>query len=85
MKPIIGAVSAIALIASVGMAAADETTATVEQVDETMRTITLDDGNTYELQEGVNIEGIFPGQEVTVSYEEENGDYVASSVEPAMD
>lgn len=85
MKSIIGAVSAIALVASVGMAAADEATGTVESVDETMRTITLEDGTTYELQEGVDIEGIFPGQEVTVSYEEDNGDNVAHGVEPAME
>lgn len=80
MKPFIGALSAFALFASVGIASAEEATGTLESVDQTMRTITLDDGTTYQVQEGVMIDTLIPGQEVTVSYEEQDGDYVAHTV-----
>lgn len=84
MKKYIGAVSGFALLASVGMAAADEATGTLMEVDEATQTITLDDGTTYVLADGVSIEGFAPGQEVTVSFEEEDGENVAHSIEPAM-
>jgi hypothetical protein len=84
MKSFIGALSAVALLASVGVAAAEEASGTLENIDEQMRTITLDDGTTYRLEEGVAIEGLFPGEEVTVSYEEQDGEFVAHTVEPAQ-
>lgn len=86
MRKLVGAVSALALFASAGLAvAAEEVTGTVLEIDEMAQTITLEDGATYTAAEGVILEGLEPGEEVTVSFEEEDGENVATSIRPAMD
>jgi hypothetical protein len=86
MRKLLGVVSALALFASAGLAmAAEEVTGTLLEVDEMAQTITLEDGTTYTLAEGVILEGLEPGQEVIVSFEEQDGQNVATSIQPAME
>jgi len=54
----------------------------VQAVDTGERTLTLENGTKIWLSEGVAIEGIKEGAEVTVSYEEKDGKPVATSVTP---
>lgn len=85
MRKYLGAVSALALLASSGLAIAEEVTGTLMEIDEAAQTFTLEDGTTYTIAEGVVLEGLEPGQEVTVSYEVEGDQNVANSVQAAME
>ncbi len=46
-------------------------------------TLVLEDGTTFTLAEGVSMEGLEPGTEVTVSYEDQDGTLVATEVAPS--
>lgn len=83
MKKFLGAVSALALFAAVGVANAEEATGTVSTIDETTNMLTLEDGTQYMLGEGVSTEGLAPGTEVTVTFEEQDGQRTATQVQPA--
>lgn len=80
MKTLLGAVSALALIAGTAMAAEQKVTGTIESLDEEQMTIMLDTGQSFELTEDLWLEGLAVGDEVTVSYEEENGELRAMEV-----
>jgi Cu/Ag efflux protein CusF len=54
----------------------------VQSVDTGERTFTLDNGTKVWLAEGVAVESIKEGDEVTVSYDERDGKPVATSVTP---
>lgn len=54
----------------------------VQSVDTTERTFTLDNGTKVWLSDGVAVESIKEGSEVTVSYDERDGKPVATSVTP---
>ena len=54
----------------------------VQAVDTSERTLTLENGTKVWLADGVAIDSIKEGAEVTVSYEERDGKPVASSVTP---
>ena len=82
MRKVLGVITAIAMLGFAGAASADEASGKIESVDPGSRTIMLDDGNTYTVSEGVAIEGLQPGTEVTVSFEEQDGQRVASEVTP---
>lgn len=81
MKTTIGALSAIALFAFAGTALAEDVSGEIQSIDEEARSITLDDGMTYQLGEGVSLDALSEGQNVTLSLEEENGQKVAQDVE----
>lgn len=61
--------------------ASDETAGKIAAVDES--TLILEDGATFTISEGVSIEGLKPGTEVTVSFEEQDGQIVATQVAPS--
>ena len=44
----------------------------------------LEDGTSFTISEGVSTEGLQPGMEVTVSYEDQGGERVATGVTPAQ-
>ena len=54
----------------------------VQSVDTGERTLTLQDGTKVWLSEGVAIDSIKEGADITVSYEEKDGKPVATSVTP---
>jgi hypothetical protein len=54
----------------------------VQSVDATERTLTLENGTKIWLSEGVAIDMIKEGADVTVSYEDKDGKPVATSVTP---
>jgi hypothetical protein len=81
MKRLFGAVSALALLTVGGAALAEEATGTIESLDHEAMTLTLDTGESFTLAEGVSIEGLEAGAEVTVAYEEEDGRFTATAID----
>jgi Cu/Ag efflux protein CusF len=77
------AAAAIALMAASAIAQAAETTGTIEDIDPNGRTMMLDDGVTYQLDEAVDAEGLKTGDKVMVTYEQADGKIMVSAVSPA--
>ena len=74
MHKMFAAVAAAAMFAFAGAAIAEEATGPVTSVDPATGIIILEDGTTYTVAEGVSIEGLQPGDTVTVSSFEVQGD-----------
>jgi hypothetical protein len=81
MNRLLAAVSAVALMASVGVANAAESQGKIKSVDEEAMVLTLEDGTMFQLSEDVAVENLMPGQEVSVSYETKDGENVADKVD----
>ncbi len=89
MNKLIAPFAALAFAFSIATAHADE--AAEEASDEAAgkiaavnaSTLILEDGTTFTIGEGVSMEGLEPGTEVTVSYEEQDGTLVATEVAPS--
>ncbi len=80
MKKLFAGIAAVTMLGFAATASADEASGKIEAMDFQSRTILLDDGNAYIVSEGVAIDTLQPGSEVTVSFEEQNGQRVASEV-----
>lgn len=83
MNKLIAPFAALAFVLSIAVAQADEVAGKVALVEPNAGTITLEDGTTYTIGEGVSMEGLEPGTEVTVSFEEMDGQLVATEVAPS--
>ena len=81
MNKLIAPIAALAFVFSAAIAQADEAAGKISAVDAS--SITLEDGTTFTIGEGVSTEGLEPGTEVTVSYEEKEGQKVATEVAPS--
>ena len=81
-----GVYVAFALASSVAAAhgqefASDEAAGRIAAVDPS--TLVLEDGATFVIGEGLSTRGLAPGIEVTVLFEEKDGDIVAKKVAPS--
>ncbi len=83
MNKFIAPFAALAFAFSIATAYADEAAGKVAAVDPAAGSITLEDGTTFTIAEGVSMEGLEPGTEVTVSYEEQDGQLIATEVAPS--
>ncbi len=83
MNKFIAPFAALAFVFSIAIAHADETTGKVFLVEPASGSITLEDGTTFTIAEGVSMEGLEPGTEVTVSFEEQDGQLIATEVAPS--
>ncbi len=81
MNKLIAPFAALAFAFSIAAAHADEIAGKLAAADST--TLILEDGTTFTLGEGVSMEGLEPGTEVTVSYEEQDGQLIATEVAPS--
>lgn len=77
----ISALSAIALFGFAGTAVAEDVSGNIQSIDQQANSITLDDGMTYQLGEGVSLDALSEGQSVTLSLEDENGQKVAQDIQ----
>ena len=84
MKYIAVSLSALALLFAASLAQAEEAKGKIAALDESQGMIVLDSGETFTLADGVSIEGLTPGTEVTVSYEEKDGQKVVHEVLPSQ-
>ena len=73
--------TALLVTAFVSAAVAADIEGTVQSVDSTERTVTLDNGTKIWLPDGVAADGVQAGAQVKVSYEEKDGKPVATSIE----
>ena len=85
MNKLVAPFAALAFAFSMAAAHADETAGKVAQVASSlgMTVLVLEDGTTFTIGEGVSMEGLEPGTEVTVSFEEQDGMLVATEVAPS--
>ena len=81
MNKFIAPFAALAFVFSAATAFADEAAGKIAAVES--ETLILEDGTTFMIGEGVSVEGLEPGTEVTVSYEEKDGQLVIMEVMPA--
>ena len=82
MRKLIGAVAVLAMLGLSNVASAEEVSGKITAVDPATGTIQLEDGSIYTVSEGMSFEGLQPGTEVTVSYEDQGGQNVATEVMP---
>ncbi len=80
MRRILASVT-LAVLLVAGAAWAEEIQGKIQQVDTTERTFTLDDGTKIWVAEGVPMDQLKEGKNVKASYEERDGNKVATSVE----
>lgn len=83
MKRIIAPLFALALVFAVGTANAEEAKGIIKQLDATAAMLVLEDGTQFTLAEGIDLEGIKAGDEVTVAYEMKDGQKVAKDLTKA--
>lgn len=83
MNRFVAPLAALAFVFSVAIAHADETAGKVAGVDMSTGSLMLEDGTTFIVGEGVSTDGLEPGTEVTVSFEERDGQLIATEVAPS--
>ena len=81
MNKLIAPFAALAFAFSMAAAHADEAAGKIASAD--AGTLILEDGTTFTIAEGVSMEGLEPGTEVTVSFEDQDGTLVATEVAPS--
>ncbi|MGH6803368.1 MAG: DUF1344 domain-containing protein [Methyloceanibacter sp.] len=84
MRKTLAVLSVLSILGSAGAALAEEAMGKIQAVDPATRTLTLEDGNSFILGEAVAIDSLQPGSDVTVSYEEKDGQKTATEVKPAQ-
>ena len=84
MRYLAASLSAFTLLCAASLANAEEAKGTIAALDESQGMIVLDSGETFTLGDGVSIQGLTPGTEVTVSYEEKDGQKVVHDVLPSQ-
>lgn len=84
MKNLLAVLTAVLFLGSAGAALADEAKGKIQAVDPAARTIQLEDGSIYTVAEGVALDALQPGSEVTVMFEDQAGTKTATSVTPAQ-
>jgi hypothetical protein len=81
MKKMVASLAIALLLALAGAAGAEEIQGKIQQVDMSERTFTLEDGTKVWVAEGVPMDQLKEGATVKASYEERDGNKVATSVE----
>jgi hypothetical protein len=84
MKNLLAVLPIVVLLASTGTLRADEARGKIQSIDAEAKSIILDDGTFYSVADGVAIDTLQPDTEVTVTYEENDGQKKATAVTPAQ-
>ena len=84
MRKTLAVLSVLSILGTAGAALAEEAMGKIQAVDPATHTLTLEDGNSFILGEAVAIDSLQPGSDVTVSYEEKDGQKTATEVKPAQ-
>jgi Cu/Ag efflux protein CusF len=89
MGKMLNVLAAVAILGAATTAFAAEpthkATGTIKSVDVMRHVITLEDGSTYKVARGVNIERVKAGEKVTVTTSKFGGTVEASSITPTVD
>jgi Cu/Ag efflux protein CusF len=70
-------------MAGSGQASAEEVTGTIKSIDQKAKTVSLDNGQTFQLQQSVDAADLKTGEKVNITYSGSGHDMMASSVKPA--
>ncbi len=81
MRYVIGAFVALAMLGVAGLASAAEVTGKLAAMDGNR--IMLEDGTIFVLAQGVSAESLTPGTTVVITYEEKDGQMVATAITPS--
>jgi Cu/Ag efflux protein CusF len=84
MRKTLAVLSVLSILGTAGAALAEEAMGKIQAVDPATRTLTLEDGSSFILGEAVAIDSLQPGSDVTVSFEEKDGQKTATEVKPAQ-
>lgn len=84
MRKLVTALSGLALLLAVGIASAEDAKGIVKEINITEAWVLLEDGTQFVLAEGVTMEELKAGDEVTVSYEMKEGKKIATAVSKAQ-
>ncbi len=84
MRKLLTALSGLALLLAVGIANAEDAKGVVKEINISEAWVLLEDGTQFVLAEGVTMEELKAGDEVTVSYEMKEGKKVATAVSKAQ-
>jgi Cu/Ag efflux protein CusF len=89
MGKVLNVVAAAAILGAATTAFATEptqkTTGKIKSIDLMRHVVTLEDGSTYKVARGVNIERMKPGEKVTLTTSKFGGTLEASAITPAVD
>ena len=80
MKKLLAGLCALTFALVLGLANAEDAKGIIDQISADNTWLTLKDGTKFKLTEGIDLEGIKAGEEVTVSYEMKDGEKVATEV-----
>ena len=82
MNKIVSTASAVALLALSSLPAfAAQASGKIASVDATAKTVTLDNGQMFDLSSSVDAASLKPGEQVTITYEQSsNGKLTASNI-----
>ncbi len=83
MRKSLIALSAAALLGAVSVANAADLTGTIKSIDTAAKTITLDNGQTFQLGTGVQASTLKVGEKVKVTYTGSGASMQATAVAPA--
>lgn len=81
MKKLLGSIAAAAVLLVSGIALGDEATARIQTLNAEEAQLSLDNGMTFSLGEGVSVEGLQTGDEVHVTYEDQDGQKIIMKIE----
>lgn len=82
MRKVLLPLASAVLFASASVAFAADASGTIKSIDKSNMSLTLDNGNTYELPSSVDLSNLKEGQKVSLTYSEEDGKMKASEVTP---
>ncbi len=80
MKKLLAPLTALAFVFSVAVAQAEEAGGKIAAVDSYAGTLVLQDGTTFTIAQGVSMEGLQPGTEVILSFEEQDGKLIVTEI-----
>ena len=82
MRTLLLPIASAVLVASASVAFAADASGTIKSVDKSNMSLTLDNGDTFQLPSSVDTAILKEGQKVNITYSEENGKMKASEVTP---
>jgi len=83
MSKFVALLAGIAFSVAATSALAEEAAGTIAAVDQTTGTVVLEDGSAFAIGEGLSMDGLTPGTEVTISFEDLGGRLVATEITPS--
>ena len=83
MKKLLATLAGMTMLAMASVASAEDATGKIATIDSENQTMTLDSGMSFTLSEGTSLEGLKVGDEVSVTYEQQDGQNVATEIAPA--